>query len=92
MNVHPASPIDEAEVDAFCRVGAACMRGLFDADWVEHMRAAVEDDLAHPGPLAREYAKQGGRLLGQAAISVTPPTVRPGEPLDSAVFPRLWPR
>jgi ectoine hydroxylase-related dioxygenase (phytanoyl-CoA dioxygenase family) len=29
---------------------------------------------------------------GQVAITVNPPTVRPGEPLDSEVFPRLWPR
>jgi ectoine hydroxylase-related dioxygenase (phytanoyl-CoA dioxygenase family) len=29
---------------------------------------------------------------GQAAISVNPPTVLPGQPLDSEVFPRLWPR
>lgn len=73
MNDHPRHPITDEEVDAFWRDGAICLRGPFDADWVEHMRAAVEDDLENPGPLAREYAKKGGRFLGDiGAWSVKP--------------------
>jgi len=29
---------------------------------------------------------------GQAAITIEKPTIQPGEPIDCAVFPRLWPR
>ena len=77
MNVHPLAPIPDADVDAFWRDGVICLRGLFDADWIAHMRAAVEDDLAHPGPLAREYATQKGqRFLGDIGAWAVKPGLR----------------
>jgi len=77
MNVYPLAPITDADVDAFWRDGVICLRGLFDADWIEHMRDAVEDDLAHPGPLAREYAKQEGqRFLGDIGAWAVKPGLR----------------
>ena len=77
MNAHPLAPIPDADVDAFWRDGVICLRGLFDADWIEHMRAAVEDDLAHPGPLAREYAtKEGQRFLGDIGAWAVKPGLR----------------
>ncbi len=54
MNAHPLAAITDTQVDAFWRDGVICLRGLFDAEWVEHVRAAVEDNLARLGPLARE--------------------------------------
>ena len=77
MNVHPLAPIPDADVDAFWRDGVICLRGLFDAEWIDHMRAAVEDDLAHPGPLAREYATQKGqRFLGDIGAWAVKPMLR----------------
>jgi len=77
MNTHPLAPIPDADVDAFWRDGVICLRGLFDAEWIEHMRAAVEDDLAHPGPLAREYAtQQGQRFLGDIGAWAVKPMLR----------------
>lgn len=73
MHAHPLHPITDAQVETFWHDGVTCLRGLFGPDWIEHMRAAVEDDLAYPGPLAREYAKDGGRFLGDiGAWSVKP--------------------
>ena len=46
MTAHPLGAITDAEIDAFRRDGVICLRGLFDAEWVEHLRAAVEHDLA----------------------------------------------
>ena len=41
------------------------------------MRAAVEDDLGHPGPLAREYATQKGqRFLGDIGAWAAKPGLR----------------
>jgi ectoine hydroxylase-related dioxygenase (phytanoyl-CoA dioxygenase family) len=77
VNAHPLAPIPDADVDAFWRDGVICLRGLFDADWIEHMRDAVEDDLAHPGPLAREYAtKAGQRFLGDIGAWAVKPGLR----------------
>lgn len=47
----------EAEVERFWRDGALCVRGLF-ADWVEPMRAAIEEALDEPGPLAQNPARR----------------------------------
>lgn len=77
MNAHPLDTIPDADVDAFWRDGVICLRGLFDADWIEHMRDAVEDDLANPGPLAREYAtKAGQRFLGDIGAWAVKPGLR----------------
>ena len=76
MNAHPLAPISDQEVVSFWRDGALCLRGLFGTEWVEHMREAVEEDLAHPGPLAREYGKNGGRFLGDIGAWAVKPGLR----------------
>jgi len=77
MNAHPLAPITDEQVDAFWRDGATCVRGLFGNEWIDHMREAVEDDLANPGPLAREYAtKQGQRFLGDIGAWAVKPGLR----------------
>ena len=76
MNAHPLASISDEEVASFWRDGALCLRGLFGAAWVEHMREAVEEDLANPGPLAREYGKNGGRFLGDIGAWAVKPGLR----------------
>ena len=76
MNANPLAPISDEEVASFWRDGALCLRGLFGTEWVEHMREAVEEDLAHPGPLAREYGKNGGRFLGDIGAWAVKPGLR----------------
>ena len=77
MNPHPLHPIPDADVETFWRDGVICLRGLFDAEWIEFMREAVQDDLDHPGPLAREYAKaEGQRFLGDIGAWAVKPMLR----------------
>lgn len=41
MNQEPLRPVSEADIEAYERDGAVCLRGLFDQDWVERMRDAT---------------------------------------------------
>jgi ectoine hydroxylase-related dioxygenase (phytanoyl-CoA dioxygenase family) len=51
---------------AYDRDGVVCLRRQFDAAWVERLRAAVERDLAHPGPSATNFAEgsTAGKFFG----------------------------
>jgi ectoine hydroxylase-related dioxygenase (phytanoyl-CoA dioxygenase family) len=50
------SMLDARAVERFWSDGVLCLRGLFQ-DWVEPMRAAIEEVLARPGPLAQDPAR-----------------------------------
>jgi ectoine hydroxylase-related dioxygenase (phytanoyl-CoA dioxygenase family) len=65
-------------VRQFWDEGAVCLRGAFDARWVEHLRAAVEEDLAKPGPIAHEDTPAGktGRFLGDIGLWAVKPAFR----------------
>jgi len=56
----------EDELSNLARDGATVLRGVLDANWIEMMREAIENALAHPGPMSREYTKDGepGRYFG----------------------------
>jgi ectoine hydroxylase-related dioxygenase (phytanoyl-CoA dioxygenase family) len=45
--------------ETFQRDGAVCLRGLFSAGEIEQLRSAVDEIMAHPSPLARDYAEPG---------------------------------
>ena len=42
MNADPLRPITDAEAETYERDGVACLRGMFDMDWVERTRAALD--------------------------------------------------
>jgi len=50
--------------------GAAVVRGALPMDWIEIMRAAIEDILVNPGAASLEYTKDGkpGRYYGDFFI------------------------
>ena len=58
--------IAEACVADYERDGVVCLRDQFDAAWVERLRAAVEHDLAAPGPNATNFAEgsSAGKFFG----------------------------
>ena len=58
--------ITDADVAAYDRDGVVCLRAQFDPSWVERLRAAVERDLAAPGPNATNFAEgsSAGRFFG----------------------------
>ncbi len=78
MNHAPQRPITDDEVQRFWDDGAIALSGLYDLDWVERMRAAVEENLANPGPQSREYVKPGetGRFLGDIGVWWIKPAFR----------------
>ena len=59
-----------AERESYERDGVVCLRGLFSADWLEFLAAAIEDAMAHPGPHAEEYTPKGGagRFFGDLEL------------------------
>lgn len=59
LNREPLKPIPDDEVAAFRRDGAVCLRGLFDADWLDVLADAVERDKAEPGPMVRYNTPEG---------------------------------
>ncbi len=60
------SDVAAAIVAEYERDGVVCLRHQFDARWVERLRAAVERDLASPGPNATNFAEgsSAGKFFG----------------------------
>ncbi len=48
--------IEESDVAAYDRDGVVCLRRQFDGAWIERLRAAIERDIASPGPSATNFA------------------------------------
>ena len=48
MNRHPPRAITSEEIERFRRDGIVCLRGLFDAEWVERLRDLVAEDMQRP--------------------------------------------
>jgi ectoine hydroxylase-related dioxygenase (phytanoyl-CoA dioxygenase family) len=54
-----ASPlVGAADIEAFRRDGAVCLRGLFKS-WLDTIAAGIERNMAEPGPYASENLKPG---------------------------------
>jgi ectoine hydroxylase-related dioxygenase (phytanoyl-CoA dioxygenase family) len=58
--------IDDEVVASFWRDGVVCLRGAF-RDWVEPLRACIEEALDGPGPLAAELGEPDLRPAGRRA-------------------------
>jgi ectoine hydroxylase-related dioxygenase (phytanoyl-CoA dioxygenase family) len=50
----------------FDRDGAVCVRGAFSRAWLDTLAEGVAENMAHPGPMAKEYTAPGnpGRFFG----------------------------
>jgi len=46
-------------VETFERDGVVLLRDAFDDDWIAELSAAVDRVMASPGPLSKDYAKEG---------------------------------
>jgi ectoine hydroxylase-related dioxygenase (phytanoyl-CoA dioxygenase family) len=49
----------DVEIARYREDGAVCLRGAIPMEWIERMRAAVDDDMASPGPMVRINTPQG---------------------------------
>ncbi len=50
----------------FERDGAVCVRAAFSTEWLDLLAAGIAENMAHPGPMAKEYTPAGkpGRFFG----------------------------
>ena len=60
--------VTDAEIDAFERDGAVCLRGVFDTAWLENLARGVEKNFADPGPDSTVYTPDGKPGGGPALI------------------------
>lgn len=65
MNHNMPRPLSREELDAFERDGIALVKGIFDDDWIERMRHAVDDVLTRPSERMGDLNPQGkpGRFV-----------------------------
>jgi len=56
--------VSEAQVEAFERDGVALVKQVFSDDWLDALAIAVDEVMADPSPVSREYAPVGkGRFF-----------------------------
>ena len=55
----PVEDVGSGEILAFYRDGAAVVRGILDAAWIERMRAAVDRALARRGEFSFDHQEKG---------------------------------
>lgn len=70
--------ITDDEIAFYRDKGVVHLPGIVDTAWVERVRAAVEHDMAHPGPLVMESTPPGnpGRLFGDMFMWTWDPEFR----------------
>lgn len=63
--------VTHTDAAAYQSDGVVCLRRQFDADWIERLRAAIERDIAHPGPSATNFAEGStpGTFFGDMFMS-----------------------
>ncbi len=51
--------ISDADVARYREDGVVCLRNVISADWIEHLREAVDANIANPGPMKRVNMSPG---------------------------------
>ena len=59
LHCDPLQPITDEQVAAYNRDGAILLQSVFDMEWIEVLREAVEQDKAQPGPMVRHNTPTG---------------------------------
>jgi ectoine hydroxylase-related dioxygenase (phytanoyl-CoA dioxygenase family) len=62
-NTEPLRPVTAEERSTFASDGAICLRGLFDLEWVELLRDATEELMAHPTALSIDHNAATGKFF-----------------------------
>ncbi len=62
------------EIATFQRDGVVCLKGCIDQNWIDRLRAAVDRDIANPGPKHYGYQGEGaGQFHGNQDLWQTDP-------------------
>ncbi len=51
--------VSPADIDAYRRDGAVCLRGVVGNEWIDRLREGVEQNIAAPGRYAQHYTDPG---------------------------------
>ena len=51
--------VNETDIGAYARDGVVCLRGVFEAKWLETVARGIEAELAAPGPGFVEQQEKG---------------------------------
>ena len=69
MNPAPLRAVTDQERERYEEDGVVCLRGVFDADWIARMAAAVDRAVERPGPMALDLSQgQAGRFHGDSFV------------------------
>ena len=69
-------PLTAGDVDAFERDGAICLRQVIDEGWRRRLAAAIERDIAAPGPFHHGYESRTGHFHATSRKWTDDPDVR----------------
>ncbi|MDE0705573.1 MAG: hypothetical protein OXH59_17830, partial [Rhodospirillaceae bacterium] len=65
------------EIEAFGADGAVLLKGVIGPEWRERVAAAIERDIANPGPFCHSYEAAGeGRFHGNLRVWQNDPDFR----------------
>ncbi|MEL6504666.1 MAG: phytanoyl-CoA dioxygenase family protein [Pseudomonadota bacterium] len=56
--------LDTATIDAFKSDGVVVIREVLNASWLTRLAAAIDDNMAAPGPYGKNHAEAGGVYFG----------------------------
>ena len=59
MNNKPIRQVTDEEIRTFQEDGVVCLRGFFDADWVERLRDLIDEDIAAPSGMVKSIDAKG---------------------------------
>jgi ectoine hydroxylase-related dioxygenase (phytanoyl-CoA dioxygenase family) len=62
--------VSDADIAAYARDGAVCLRGVFEPAWLEVVARGIEREMAAPCGIAKDYTPEGepGRFFGSLAM------------------------
>jgi ectoine hydroxylase-related dioxygenase (phytanoyl-CoA dioxygenase family) len=78
MNQLPLRPITAAEKADYERDGVVNLAGMFDQDWIERLRGAIQRDMDNPSRMATNFNAEGtpGRFFGDMFMWTWDPDFR----------------
>jgi ectoine hydroxylase-related dioxygenase (phytanoyl-CoA dioxygenase family) len=78
MNQLPLRPITAAEKADYERDGVVNLAGMFDQDWIERLRGAIQRDMDNPSSMATNFNAEGtpGRFFGDMFMWTWDPDFR----------------
>ena len=56
-----SSLVTEEDVERYNEDGVICIRGLVEAEELDSLAAAIEEDIRNPGPFYHGYSVEGGK-------------------------------